>query len=113
MIEFKIIGNLGADAIQNQANGKNILNFAVCHSESWKKRHPEEKKYWVDCAYFIDSPELLALLKKGTLVYVAGTPNVGVHIPKGGDPIGVQYLRVSKVEILSKKKREEEATSAS
>jgi single-strand DNA-binding protein len=112
MIEFKIIGNLGADAVLNTANARPIINFAVCHSESWRKRNGEEKKYWVDCAYFIDNPELLALLKKGSLVYVAGTPNVGVHVPKGGDPIGVQYLRVSKVEILSKKKREEETTSA-
>ena len=108
MIEFFMIGNLGADAIMNDNNGKKIINFSVCHSESWKKRNVEEKKYWVDCAYFTDNPELVPLLTKGTQVYVKGTPDVKVHIKKdSGDPIAVQYLRVSKVEILSKKKREE------
>ena len=38
--------------------------------------------------------------------------NVGLvgavsDIEKGGDPIAVQYLRVSKIEILSKRKRDD------
>lgn len=109
MIEFFMIGNLGADAVMNIAGGRNIVNFAVCHSESWKNRegNKQEKKQWVDCAYYSDSQELLGMLKKGIQVYVKGTPEVKVHVPKGGDPIAVQYLRVSKIEILSKKKREE------
>lgn len=109
MIEFFMIGNLGADAVMNVANGRNLLNFAVCHSESWKNRegNKQEKKQWVDCAYYSDSQELLEMLKKGTHVYVKGSPEVKVHINKEGDPIAVQYLRVSKIEVLSKKKREE------
>ena len=111
MIEFFIIGNLGADAVMNVANSKRIINFAVCHSEQWRNRETggkEEKKHWVDCAYFSDSEELLAMLKKGTQVYAKGVPDVKVHVPKnGGDPVAVQYLRVSKIEVLSKKKREE------
>ncbi len=109
MIEFTLIGNLGADAVMNTNGEQKILNFAVCHSETWKNR-PEnkDKKYWVDCAYYSDSEELLELLKKGTQVYVKGTPNVGIHIKKStNEPIAVQYLKVSKIEILSKKKREE------
>lgn len=111
MIEFSIIGNLGADAVMNNANGKPIINFAICRSESWKRRNGEDKKYWVDCAYFNDSEELLNLLKKGVQVYAKGTPDVGVHIKKGtNEPVAVQYLRVSKIEILSKKRKEEEST---
>ena len=109
MIEFFMIGNLGADAVMNDAAGRKIVNFSVCHSESWKNRegNKTEKKQWVDCAYFSDSIELLGMLKKGTQVYAKGSPEVKVHINKDGDPIAVQYLRVSKVEILSKKKKEE------
>lgn len=110
MIEFFIIGNLGADAVMNIAGGRNIVNFAVCHSESWKNRegNKSEKKQWVDCAYYSDSHELLDMLRKGVQVYAKGSPEVKVHINKEGDPIPVQYLRVSKIEILSKKKREEQ-----
>lgn len=110
MIELFMIGNLGTDAVMNMANSKPIVNFCVCHSESWRNRpeNQEVKKYWVDCAYFSDSAELVAMLKKGTQVYVKGTPHIGIHIKKGtNEPIAVQYLRVSKIEILSKKKKEE------
>lgn len=104
-----MIGNLGADAVMNDANGRKIINFAVCHSEQWRNRegNKEEKKHWVDCAYYSDSQELLSMLKKGTHVYAKGFPEVKVHVPKSGDPIAVQYLRVSKIEVLSKRKKEE------
>lgn len=109
MISFSIIGNLGADAVMNKNGEKSIINFSVCHSETTRKRQEEQgiKKHWVDCAYFIDSPDLLELLKKGTLVYATGFPSTKVHILKDGTPTGVQYLRVAKIEILSKKRREE------
>lgn len=109
MIEFFIIGNLGADAVMNEHDNRKIINFSVCHSETTKKRQEEQgtKQHWVDCAYFIDSPDLLELLKKGTLVYAKGFPSTKIHTRKDGTPVSVQYLRVSKVEILSKKRREE------
>lgn len=108
MIEFFIIGNLGADAVMNVAEGRSIINFAVCHSESWRNRegNKEEKKQWVDCAYYSDSQELLDMLKKGVQVYAKGSPSVKIHVKKDGDPTPVQYLRVSKMEVLSKKKKE-------
>lgn len=109
MIEFYMIGNLGADAVMNDAGGRKIINFSICHSESWKNRdgNKEERKQWVDCAYYSDSQELLELLTKGSHVYAKGFPSVKVHVPKSGDPIAVQYLKVSKIEILSRKKKED------
>lgn len=109
MIEFFMIGNLGADAVMNTANGKTYINFNICHSEQWKNRdgNKETKKQWVDCSYISDSEELLGMLKKGVQVYVKGSPEVKMHLPKNSDPIAVQYLRVSKIEVLSKKKKEE------
>lgn len=106
MIELFMIGNLAADAVMNEGNPKPILNFAVCHSETWKNNNKGEKKYWVDCAYYSDSEELLNLLRKGTKVYVKGTPDIGIHIKKDNDPIAVQYLKVSKIEILSHSRKE-------
>lgn len=109
MIEFSIIGNLGADAVMNKIQERNVINFHVCHSEIWKNRpeNKEVKKYWVDCAYLSDSQELFDMLKKGTQVYAKGTPDVKIHIKGDGVPVSVQYLRVSKIEVLSKKKRDE------
>jgi len=111
MIEFFMIGNIGADAVVNIASGQTVINFSVCHSESTKRRGEENSvlKNWVDCAYYVDNPELVALLTKGTKVYVKGFPLVKVHIDKKGDPIPVQYLRVHKVEVLSYKKKDESA----
>jgi single-strand DNA-binding protein len=109
MIEFFIIGNLGADAVMNEAtDGKKIVNFSICHSETTKKRQEfqEIKKHWVDCAYYSDSTELLDLLKRGTQVYAKGSPSVKIHVKIDGTPVAVQYLKVSKIEILSKKRRE-------
>jgi single-stranded DNA-binding protein len=110
MIEFFMIGNLGADAVVNIAGGQTVINFNVCHSESNKRRNAEAGnvvKNWVDCAYYADNPELVLLLTKGVQVYVKGFPLVKIHINKEGDPVAVQYLRVHRVEILSKKKRGE------
>lgn len=104
-----MIGNLGADAVMNKIGDKHIINFSVCHSESWKNRpdNIETKKFWVDCAYFSDSNELVQMLLKGVQVYVKGSPDVKVHVKKiTNEPIAVQYLKVSKIEILSKKKKE-------
>jgi single-strand DNA-binding protein len=105
MIEFFITGNLGSDAVMNSMNGRGVINFLVCHSDAWRNRdgNKETKKTWVDCAFVSDSQELLQKLTKGTLVYAKGTPSVKIHTPDNGDPVAVQYLKVSKVEILHKK----------
>lgn len=111
MIELTIIGNLGADAVmnENQSSGRKILNFNICRSEVVKRRLSEtgeKKTQWVDCAYFCEDQELLKLLTKGTLVFAKGWPDVKIHIKKDSTPVAVQYLKVSKVEILSIKKKE-------
>lgn len=112
MIEFFMIGNLGADAVVNIAGGQPVINFSVCHSESTKRRNAENGvlKNWVDCAYYADNKELVEMLTKGVQVYVKGFPLVKVHINKEGDPIPVQYLRVHKIEVLSRKKKEDLAS---
>ena len=112
MIEFFMIGNLGADAVENVAAGQKVINFSVCHSESTKRRNAENGvvKNWVDCAYYADNAELLGMLTKGVQVYVKGFPLVKIHINKEGDPIPVQYLRVHKIEVLSRKRKEDLAS---
>jgi single-stranded DNA-binding protein len=109
MIELFMIGNLGSDAVVNFKNGQPVINFNICHSESTKKRNIENGifKVWVDCAYYVDNPELVSMLTKGVKVYVKGMPFTKTHINKDGDPISVQCLRVYKMEVLSSKRKEE------
>ena len=110
MIELTIIGNLGADAVINKTNGgTSIMNFNICRSEVVKKRMNEageKKTNWVDCAYFSEDNDLLKLLTKGTLVFAKGWPDVKIHVRKDGTPTAVQSLKVTKVEILSVKRKE-------
>lgn len=109
MIEFFISGNLRGDAVMNKIGDRSVINFHVCHSETWKNRdeNKEAKKYWVDCAYISDSQELLSMLTKGVHVIAKGTPEAKVHVKQDGTPTPVQYLRVSKIEVTSKKRKED------
>lgn len=110
MIELTIIGNLGADAIINDAPKGKVINFAICRADTLRDANgqPYKKKQWVDCAYFnVENPEALAkLLTKGTQVHAKGWPESKVHIKQNGDPVGVQYLKVRSMEILSIKKKD-------
>ena len=110
MIELTIIGNLGADAVMNETQSSTkIINFNICRSEVVKKRMNEageKKTNWVDCAYFSEDNDLLKLLTKGTLVFAKGWPEAKVFVKKDGTPTAVQYLKVTKVEILSVKRKE-------
>jgi len=36
MIKLQIVGNLGADCIQKEVNGKTVINFNVAHHEKFK-----------------------------------------------------------------------------
>ncbi|MFM7710302.1 MAG: single-stranded DNA-binding protein, partial [Ferruginibacter sp.] len=56
MIKLQIIGNLGKDCIQNEVNGRKVINFSVAHSEKYKDSagNLKEKTTWVECAYWTD-----------------------------------------------------------
>ena len=56
MIKLQIIGNLGADCIQKEINGKNVINFNVAHTEKFKDAQGNvvEKTIWANCAYWTD-----------------------------------------------------------
>lgn len=107
MIVFSMTGNLGNDAVMTEANGKKVINFNVCHSESWKTKEGERssKQYWVDCDYFSEDEILLKMLTKGSLVHVSGGKvESRIHFRKSDNaPMPIQYLKVSKVEILNQK----------
>lgn len=105
MIKLQAIGHLGKDCITNTVNGKNVINFSVAHSEKYKdaQGNPVEKTTWVECAYWTDRTAISQYLRKGTQVYVEGTPEVRTY-PKNDGTTGASLsIRVFNIQLLGGK----------
>lgn len=105
MIKLNVIGHLGKDALVNNVNGRNVINFTVAHTEKFKDAQgtQKERTVWVDCAYWTDRTAIAPYLKKGTQVYVEGNPDVRVYTNPQGVATGVITLRVNTVQLLGTK----------
>lgn len=105
MIKMQVIGNLGKDCIVNNVNGKNVMNFSVAHTEKFKDAsgQQKEKTIWVDCAYWSDRTAVAPYLKKGTQVYVEGSPEVRTYQTQDGKQGASLTLRVLSVQLLGNK----------
>ena len=102
MIKLMVIGNLGKDCIVNTVNGKNVINFNVAHTEKFKDSTgaQREKTTWVECAYWTDRTGISPYLKKGTQVYVEGSPEVRTYQTNDGKSGASLSLRVQTVQLL-------------
>lgn len=102
MIKLQVIGNLGKDCITNTVNGKSVINFSVAHTEKFRDNQgvQKDKTIWVECAYWTDKTAVAPYLRKGTQVYVEGSPEVRTY-PKNDGTTGVSLsLRVLSVQLL-------------
>ena len=108
MIKLQVIGNLGKDAIVNNVNGKNVINFTVAHTERFKdaQGNQKDKATWVDCAYWTDRTAVAPYLKKGTQVFVEGQPDVRTYTTQDGRNGASLTLRVMSVQLLGGKSSE-------
>lgn len=102
MIKLQVIGNLGKDAVVNNVNGKTVINFTVAHSEKYKdaQGNSKDKVTWVDCAHWTDRTAVAPYLKKGTQVYVEGTPDVRTYTTQDGRNGATLSLRINSVQLL-------------
>jgi single-strand DNA-binding protein len=107
MIKLTTIGNLGKDAIVNNVNGKNVINFTVAHTEKFKDAQGNQKENttWVDCAYWTDKTAITPYLKKGTQVYVEGQPSVRTYTTQDGKSGATLSVRVSSIQLLGSANR--------
>jgi single-strand DNA-binding protein len=105
MIKLQVIGNLGKDAIVNNVNGKNVINFTVAHTERYKdaQGNQKDKTTWVDCAYWTDRTAVAPYLKKGTQVFVEGQPDVRTYTTQDGRNGASLSLRIASVQLLGSK----------
>ena len=82
MIKMEIIGNLGADAEVKVYNGSKFVSFRVAHTDKWVDQQTgviSTQTIWVSCSLNGDGGGLTPYLKKGTKVFVRGTPNFAVY----------------------------------
>lgn len=81
MLQFQVIGNLGADAKIVSENGKQFVSFNVGHNDRWRGQDgvEHESTTWVSCALNGDGGRLLPYLKKGRLVFVEGKGSARVY----------------------------------
>lgn len=103
MIKTQIIGHLGKDAIVNDVNGKKVINFSIAHTEKFKDSNgnKKEKTTWVDCSNWTDKTTIVQYLKKGTQVFVEGTPDTKAYLTKDNTAGSTLTVRVSNIQLLS------------
>lgn len=102
MIKLLVIGNLGKDAVLNNVNGKNVINFTVAHTEKYKDAQgvQKDRTVWVDCSYWTDRTGVAPYLKKGTQVYVEGNPDVRTYTTQDGRNGATLTLRVLSIQLV-------------
>jgi single-strand DNA-binding protein len=102
MIKLQVIGNLGADCIQKEINGKTVINFNVAHSEKYKdaQGNLKERTTWVNCAYWTDKTAVAQYLTKGKTVYAEGSPEADPYTNKEGQAAATLRMRVQTVQLL-------------
>ncbi len=113
MIKLTAIGNLGKDCTVNTVNNKTVINFSIAHTEKFKDNMgvQKDKTIWVECAYWTDKTAIAPYLKKGTQVYVEGSPEVRMYTAKDGSNGSSLTLRVQSVQLLGSKTGNEGGTA--
>lgn len=103
MLQFHVIGNLGADARIEEVNGRKFVSFSVADSQRWTDQNGNQREatQWVSCALDGDGGNLLPHLKKGRLVYVCGRGSTRVYSsPKTHKFESGANISVQRVELL-------------
>lgn len=101
MIKLQIIGHLGKNAVENQVNGKSVLNFSVAHNQRYKNAQgvQQERTVWANCALW--APNAIGpYLLQGTHVFVEGTPYIELYKDNAGAPAASLKVRVTDVRLL-------------
>lgn len=101
MIKMTVIGNIGADAVQRETNGRKYTTFNVAVSTKYKNQDgtETERTTWISCARDGQSP-IDQWLKRGRQVYVEGTPSVSMFTDNQGHPNCNLKLAVHRIELL-------------
>ena len=60
MLQCTIIGNIGADAVIKESEGREFVAFRVAHNESYTQADGSKKEtsMWVDCTMSCEKAQL-------------------------------------------------------
>jgi single-stranded DNA-binding protein len=111
-----LIGHVGADPISRALpNGKTVVSFSIAVDEGKDANGQDRPPIWWKCSAWDDTGTRAAsFLRKGTLVFVAGTPTpVWADKDKDGNPRGQYQCRVRDFRSLSPKTTDVRAPAAS
>lgn len=113
MIKLQVLGNVGKDAVVNNVNGKNVINFSVCHTEKWKDNQGvlHEKAQWVSVAYWSDKTTIASYIKKGTTIFVEGIPESKSFTKQDGTTTSELTLRAIIIQLVGGNKSENQPTN--
>lgn len=109
-----LIGRVGMDAtINDVSNGKKVVNFSVCHSETYKDtigvKH--EKSQWFSCSYFTERLNIAQYIRKGDNIYVEGKVEATIYNDKLGKPQVQLKLIVSSIQLIGNSNNQSQGSS--
>lgn len=112
LLKLQIIGNVGADAVVNNVNGKQVINFNVCHTERFKDNNGVEnnRSTWINCSFWTERTAVAQYIKKGNQIYVEGQPTTDTYT-KEGKTFAQLKLRVTNIQLLSSNQNNQQQTS--
>lgn len=103
MLLVSVIGNLGADAIVREENGRKYVTFRVAHTERFRRSDGREvnNTTWLSCYINNEAESLLPYLTKGTKVFVmgSGTPRFYTSVKARGFVASID-VNVRQVELV-------------
>lgn len=106
MMKMTVIGNIGNDAQAREVNGRKFVTFNVAVSAKYKDKQTGvdvEKTTWIGCLR--DGLQNVdQYLKKGTQVYIEGTPSVNVWQDREGKAQAQIQLNVFSIQLLGSAK---------
>ncbi len=108
MKKIIVIGNIGKDAEIKEFNENKAINFTIAENEYYKDKdgNKVEKTTWFSCTYWKQSKQSTKIadyLKKGTKVYIEGTPIPDYYV-KDGNNVPYIKINVKSIELLSQSK---------
>lgn len=99
MRKLMLIGNLVKDSEVKNVSGSNLIHFSVCVNDKHTDKHgiKQDKAYYYECSLWRENTSISEKLKKGTEVYLEGTPELNTWTDKEGNTKASIRVRVDMV----------------
>lgn len=109
MEKLLIIGNITADAVIRDVNGKRVINFNIAVNKKFQDKNGQkiEKVTFYKCAIWRDNTTIAQYIRKGDKICVEGTPEIEIYQNKNNETVGNIKINVHTVELLGANRKNE------